>query len=394
MSSVSGGNLVQIFISYRRGLDDGLKVGIANVLARSFESAELFLDEPPALAWPMTPHEMADVSTGGTLRRSGDDKRSKDGQRRRPRAEKTLVGADAIVVVCRRPAELDELKGYADRGQAGFAGRQSGEILHTPFLSAHDINSNKSDYLAHCIFMRLEAEEKISNNPKIGSGEFSRLVDLSTGATVCCDAGGVSIAPVATFNGSDSLNVDERRRRQPAKGRFASKSRNIVKSNVLSAVDLMTYNYCIRELSSIGIGCAAIGGFFGCGPCSVSVLPAGGRAAGAALVANRQERNMPRQGDTEAARPVLRPRPREKKRKIVCQIVLPTSIGPSGLDIADSFIESQSTPETPAGPADEADDKPLLEEISLRNFGRNIDRLIADMANERELARPNGRSRK
>lgn len=105
---------------------------------------------------------------------------------------------------------------------------------------------------------------------------------------------------------------------------------------------------------------------------------------------------MPRQGDTEAARSVVRSRPREKKRKIVCQVVLPASIGPAGDDIADSLIESQlsPTPETPAVPADEADDPPLLEEISLRNFGRNIDRLIADMANEREPVRPNGRSRK
>ena len=78
---------------------------------------------------------------------------------------------------------------------------------------------------------------------------------------------------------------------------------------------------------------------------------------------------------------------------IVCQIVLPASIGPAGLDIADSFIESQSSL-TPEAPADDADDKPLLEEISLRNFGRNIDRLIVDMANEHGPARPNGRSRK
>lgn len=396
MSSVWGSSRVQIFISYRRGLDDGLKVGIAHVLARSFESAELFIDERPALAWPMKPHEIADVREGGIFRRSADDKRPKNGRRRRPRAENTLEGADAIVVVCRRQAELDELERHAGRSPVAFGGCWSGELSNTPFAVAHDRRPNNNEYMPYCIFMQLQAMRDNSGNPRIKSRGISNRTDFHSGAAVSGEKYLAYKSEVDVFSGFDSFDIGKGLRRQPTERRFTAERSNIAKSNILSAVDHMAYDHCIRELSSIGIGCAAIGGFLGCGPCSASVLPAGGRAAGAALVANRQERNMPRQGDTEAARPVLRPRPREKKRKIVCQVVLPASIGPAAVDIADSFIESQSslTPETPAGPADEADEKPLLEEISLRNFGRNIDRLIADMADEREPARPNGRSRK
>lgn len=106
---------------------------------------------------------------------------------------------------------------------------------------------------------------------------------------------------------------------------------------------------------------------------------------------------MPRQSDTETARSMPRPGPREKKRKIECQIIrLPSLNGPGGGAIAERSVSLQSrfAPETPAVPADEADDKPLLEEVSLRNFGKNIDRMIADMAQQRGPARPNGRSRK
>lgn len=404
MSSVWGGSRVHIFISYRRGLDDGLKVKIAHVLARSFESAELFIDEPPALAWPMTPHEMADVRKDGVLRRSADGKRSKDDRRRRPHDEKTLEGADAIVVVCQRQAELDELQRYANGDPVEFGGCRPGGISDNKFFAvtqdggavAHDSRLEKSEYFRHCIFMQLQAREYNPENPAIESSGISEIIDFHSSSTVSAEKYGAFKSEVDIFFGFDLLNVDKNLRQQPTERRFAGKSSDTVKSNALSAVDLMTYNLFVKELSSIGIRCAAIGGFIGCGPSSASVLPAGGRAAGAASVAIRQERNMPRQGDTEAARSVVRSRPREKKRKIVCQVVLPASIGPAGDDIADSLIESQLslTPETPAVPADEADDPPLLEEISLRNFGRNIDRLIADMANEREPVRPNGRSRK